>query len=128
MRKETDKIEEDDAPRQPARAPTWQQHRVYDDEDEELQAALRASLETVPEGFRMPSPPPIPAPVRRASQQSTPQAVTPPVPAHPPSQPPPLERQASEDFETESEGTAEPEPEQLSMEEIRRRRLARFGG
>ena len=27
-------------------APTWRDHRVYDDEDAELQAALRASLET----------------------------------------------------------------------------------
>ncbi|KAI0661294.1 Josephin-domain-containing protein [Cubamyces menziesii] len=99
----------------PARA--WQQHRVYDDEDEELQAALRASLETVPEGFRVPSPPPVvpPQPPRQASGSSTPQ-------------PPPIQRQPSSDVETESEAEA-PEPEeQLSMEEIRRRRLARFGG
>lgn len=34
-------------------------HRVYDDEDEELQAALRASLQDVPPGYNpTPSPPP----------------------------------------------------------------------
>ncbi|KAH9895091.1 Josephin-domain-containing protein [Cubamyces lactineus] len=98
-------------------AHAWQQHRVYDDEDEEFQAALRASLETVPEGFRVPSPPPVvpPQPPREASGSLTPQ-------------PPPIQRQPSSDVETESEAEA-PEPEeQLSMEEIRRRRLARFGG
>ncbi|KAI0330986.1 Josephin-domain-containing protein [Cubamyces sp. BRFM 1775] len=98
-------------------AHAWQQHRVYDDEDEEFQAALRASLETVPEGFLMPSPPPVvpPQPPHQASGSSTPQ-------------PPPIQRQPSSDVETESEAEA-PEPEeQLSMEEIRRRRLARFGG
>ena len=39
-----------------------QGHRVYDDEDEELQAALRASLQDVPQGYQ---PPPSPPPVRR---------------------------------------------------------------
>jgi len=33
-------------------------HRVYDDEDEELQAALRASLQDVPEGYQAPPSPP----------------------------------------------------------------------
>ncbi|KAI0630092.1 Josephin-domain-containing protein [Trametes polyzona] len=117
-------IDDDDEQPAPPRqsAPAWHQHRVYDDEDAELQAALRASLETVPEGFRVPSPPPLnppqpaPAPVQPTSSLSVPQ-------------PPPIQRQPSSDFETESEAeSAEPaEPEQLSMEEIRRRRLARFG-
>ena len=31
-------------------------HRVYDDEDEELQAALRASLQDVPQGYQPPPP------------------------------------------------------------------------
>ena len=39
-----------------------QGHRVYDDEDEELQAALRASLQDVPEGYQAP---PSPPPTRR---------------------------------------------------------------
>lgn len=40
----------------------YEHHRVYDDDDAELQAALKASLETVPEGFRIPSTPPRPQP------------------------------------------------------------------
>jgi len=35
-------------------------HRVYDDEDEELQAALRASLQDVPPGYQAPPSPPRP--------------------------------------------------------------------
>lgn len=117
-----DEDEEEDATAPPPRAPpAWHQHRVYDDEDQELQAALRASMETVPPGFRVPSPQPVIP--QRPSQESTPPAQTSPPP------PPLLQRQASSDIETESEGDAtEAEPEQLSMEEIRRRRLARFGG
>jgi len=38
--------------------PLIQGHRVYDDEDEELQAALRASLQDVPEGYQAPPSPP----------------------------------------------------------------------
>ena len=38
------------------------EHRVYDDEDQELQAALRASLQDVPPGYK---PPPSPSAVRR---------------------------------------------------------------
>ncbi|KAI0645966.1 Josephin-domain-containing protein [Trametes meyenii] len=108
--------EEGAAPAQ--QQPAWHQHRVYDDEDEELQAALRASLETVPEGFRVPSPPPV-IPPRLAPEPTAPAAST--------LQPPPIQRQPSSEFETESEAESA-EPEQLSMEEIRRRRLARFGG
>ena len=107
----------------PQAAPSWQQHRVYDDEDEELQAALRASLETVPAGFRVPSPPPVsappaPQPVAAPPQERTPDALA----------PPPIERQPSSEFETESEADSEAmEAEQPSLEEIRRRRLAKFG-
>lgn len=92
-------------------------HRVYDDDDAELQAALRASLETVPEGFRIPSPPPRP---------QEPPAVAPP--HHPsPSQKSPEDH----DVETESEAESiiqEESPAEVSLDEIRRRRLARFGG
>ncbi|KAH9942503.1 Josephin-domain-containing protein [Epithele typhae] len=119
------------AAREPAPAPPqaqWQQHRMYDDEDAELQAALRASLESAPEGFVVPEPGAFPQSRPPPAQAHT-QTVPPPVPAQSHLQPPPLQRQPSDDFETESEDTAdEPEPEQLSMEEIRRRRLARFGG
>jgi len=38
--------------------PLIEGHRVYDDEDEELQAALRASLQDVPEGYEAPTSPP----------------------------------------------------------------------
>lgn len=90
--------------------------RVYDDEDAELQAALRASLETVPDGFRMPNTPPhLPSPFVPIS--------------HPP--PDQVQRLQEDEFETESEAetgsVADPEP-QMSMEEMRRKRLAKFGG
>ncbi|CDO72490.1 hypothetical protein BN946_scf184980.g31 [Trametes cinnabarina] len=102
--------------------PAWHQHRVYDDEDQELQAALRASLETVPEGFRVTTPPPILEASSSAAVERPSAAAT----LQPPQ--PPMQRQASSDVETESEAEV-PEPEeQLSMEEIRRRRLAKFGG
>ena len=105
----------------PSAPPAWHAHRVYDDEDEELQAALRASLETVPADFRVPSPPPV-APSRPPPPQQ-------PTPAAQSLQPPQIQRQpSSESIKTESEDDApEPEPE-LSPEEIRKRRLARFGG
>jgi len=50
----------------PSRAPSspMDEDRVYDDEDTELQAALRASLRDVPEGYQPPPSPP-PAPARR---------------------------------------------------------------
>ena len=99
------------------------EHRVYDDEDAEFQAALRASLETVPAGFRVPSPPPRPQP--------PPAAVAPPPPRAPPPQVAAREPEEHE-IETESEAESnildEPPAEQVSMEEMRRRRLARFGG
>lgn len=98
---------------------------VYDDEDAELQAALRASLESAPEGFRMPDTPPNTARPLPSASSSAPARV-----------PAPVQRQssiASTQSESESsiatESDSEPQQvEQLSMEEIRRRRLARFGG
>ena len=108
----------------PPHPSTYDAQRVYDDEDAELQAALRASLETAPEGFRMPDTPP-------RTARPLPPSTSLSVPA-----PPPMQRQpsiASTQSESESsiatESDSEPQPvEQLSMEEIRRRRLARFGG
>ena len=117
----------------PSFAPSSTMDRVYDDDDEELQAALRASLETVPAGFRIPSPPPIRLPNREYSQPPPEPVFSPPPAVHTD-----LSRQQSsgsatkdpeEESETESYVTAESSPvEQLSVEEIRRRRLARFGG
>ncbi|OJT05777.1 Ataxin-3 [Trametes pubescens] len=106
-------------PPAPPAPPAWHQHRMYDDEDAELQAALRASLEGVPEGFRVPSPPPIvhPPPASHPAATSASAAL----------QPPPVQQQASSDVDTESEADIEEPAEELSMEEIRKRRLARFG-
>ncbi|CCM05363.1 uncharacterized protein FIBRA_07578 [Fibroporia radiculosa] len=103
------------------------QHRVYDDEDAELQAALRASLESMPEGFQMPeTPPPRAAPPLPSPGASTP-SLLPPLPAPALVRQPSIASESEGGFETESEAE-QPPVEQLSMEEIRRRRLARFGG
>lgn len=48
------------------------QHRSYDDEDEALQAALRASMEDVPDGYVMPELAPKDAVVRPARRQTPP--------------------------------------------------------
>jgi hypothetical protein len=98
--------------------PAWHEHRVYDDDDEELQAALRASLESAPGGATIPEVPPA---------SSTNAATT---------QPPALQRHGSatsDAYETESEADTEEgdahaaEPVE-SVEEMRKKRLARFGG
>jgi len=113
------------APMQPLSYPS---HRVYDDDDAELQAALKASLENVPEGFTIPDIPPLPvasAPIPASSTSSN------PVPSPP-------KRRGTEDDEVASEaGTSttsteashsQPEEQNVSVDEMRRRRLARFGG
>ena len=93
--------------------------RVYDDEDAELQAALKASLEGLPPDFQHVE---VEEPVRPLNSTSQ----TPPAPA-------PIQSKDREDNEsiasTETSITENaPEPEeQLSVDEIRRRRLARFG-
>ncbi|TFY72226.1 hypothetical protein EVG20_g798 [Dentipellis fragilis] len=96
--------------------------RVYDDDDAELQAALRASLEDVPPEFRIPDTPPPPQPGQPAV----------PAPTAAPSSVLSTEAESDEtstvDTETEAEAEAEPQEEQVSVEEMRRRRLARFGG
>jgi Ataxin-3 len=90
--------------------PTAPGDRVYDDEDSELQAALKASLEGLPEGF-----------------------VVPPTPRSPPQTTVSTEAPASS-VPSEALGpqTDEEEEQKLSVEidaaEMRRRRLARFGG
>lgn len=78
--------------------------RVYDDEDSELQAALKASLEGLPEGFVVPPT----LPQARVSG-TVPNVVSAKV--------------ASEKDEEEEE-----KPREVDAEEMRRRRLARFDG
>ncbi|EIN11689.1 Josephin-domain-containing protein [Punctularia strigosozonata HHB-11173 SS5] len=107
-------------------------YRNYDDEDEELQAALRASLETLPEGFRVPSPPP-----RAAVPAPQPPAMSVPTTAEPAR--PGISRSASKESDVESEissdfdSTTPAESEAAAAvavdhDEMRRKRLARFGG
>jgi len=82
--------------------------RVYDDEDSELQAALKASLEMLPDDFVIPTTPPR-SPIAGPSPSSV---------------------RMESNVSTTVEMSSEPEPPkaELDAEEIRRRRLARFGG
>ncbi|GJJ06438.1 hypothetical protein Clacol_000630 [Clathrus columnatus] len=83
--------------------------RVYDDEDSELQAALKASLEGLPEGFVIPSTPP----EQTATSSGFPSTIkTSTVVGEP----------------ARAEEPDESEPIEVNAEELRRRRLARFGG
>ncbi|KZT58914.1 Josephin-domain-containing protein [Calocera cornea HHB12733] len=105
--------------------------RVLDDEDLELQAALRASLEdpsvgalTVPEDI---------VPVRRDLSGSATPASAPTARVPDPSVAPPTVAVSTEDSMEEvgqerEETEPETEPAEPSLEEVRRRRLARFGG
>lgn len=90
-------------------------NRSYDDEDEALQAALRASMEDVPEGFMMPELAPVHSmPPHRASppQSPTPPVLTPegPSPAPAPSEAP--EDSIAED--TDDEPARELSPGELA--------------
>lgn len=107
---------------------TFESYRVYDDDDAELQAALKASLESAPEGFQVPSTPPPPQPPSLPSQ---------PEPASIPSAPV-MSTSTSKtgdddgDVETESEADSSVAGEEVkaasvNVEEMRRRRLERFG-
>ena len=111
--------------------------RVYDDEDAEFQAALQASLETAPPGAHTPD--------AAATPPRAPAMHRPPLPAA--SRSGPRTGSYNEDDEdddddelySDGEGTATEEtlsdaagPQQtaegVNIEEMRRRRLARFGG
>lgn len=91
-------------------------HRVYDDEDEELQAALRASIEDTPENWTPSVEPPVSAtnfpqtdqPSRSSESVEDDESI------------------ASEDTATSSDHPTE-STASVSVEEMRRRRLARFG-
>ncbi|KAI0793181.1 Josephin-domain-containing protein [Abortiporus biennis] len=101
------------------------QHRVYDDDDAALQAALKASLETVPEGFKIPETPPRPQPPPLQQQPaSTSQPQVQPAPQVESSDSMETDDTASSD--AESSIIADEAPE-VSMEEMRKRRLAKFG-
>lgn len=97
--------------------------RVLDDEDAELQAALRASLESVPEGFVIPDTPPRP---------SAPPVSVPPMAAVPlvrrDTQDSDMGSEADTSTSTEISQAGRVEEENVSVDEMRRRRLARFGG
>lgn len=123
---ESDEEIDEAAGNQPHSAPAfipsaayYSNDRVYDDDDAELQAALKASLEGVAPGFQHPA---LPEPVKPTHTSSL--QTTPPMPSAAA-----LDKdETSSIASTESEAPV-PEPtEELSIEEIRRRRLARFGG
>ncbi|EMD37847.1 hypothetical protein CERSUDRAFT_114490 [Gelatoporia subvermispora B] len=109
------------SPAQPRAPQSSLYDRVYDDEDAELQAALKASMEGLPEGFTVPDTPPTrPQPPPSVPAITT--AVIPPVQERTPSG-------HESEYESEADSAVEQPPsEELSLEEIRRRRLARFGG
>ncbi|KIM75496.1 hypothetical protein PILCRDRAFT_827205 [Piloderma croceum F 1598] len=100
---------------------SYPSHRVYDDDDAELQAALKASLESVPDGFTIPDPPPLPVapPPTSVSTPGTSSAST------------RSSEHWTEDDEVASQAsteTSQVQEPQVSVDEMRRRRLARFGG
>lgn len=94
-----------------------QQTRVYDDDDLDFQAALRASLESAPPEIS-------PFPVQQPLQTRQPHS-------------PHISTTIREENETDRQSEADtstiasetgPSEEVLSMEEMRRKRLAKFGG
>ncbi|KAJ7703173.1 Josephin-domain-containing protein [Mycena rosella] len=85
--------------------PRYTQDRVYDDDDAELQAALKASLEQLPDGWQLPE--------QANRHDSTGLPSTSVDDRHPVEQ-----SDASRDI---------PVAEDVSVDELRRRRLARFG-
>ncbi|KIY63450.1 Josephin-domain-containing protein [Cylindrobasidium torrendii FP15055 ss-10] len=95
--------------------------RVYDDEDAEFQAALRASMETVPEGWTAPPE------LEQQTPRPPPQAPAQPNPAALvlPAQDDDADSVISEDTHSDIAAPA-PEPS-VDIDEMRRRRLARFG-
>ena len=100
--------------------------RVYDDDDAELQAALKASLEHVPAGYQHPNFEEPPQPVHTSSTYPTSGSNT----ATPASISSKDREENASIASTEASANEAPEPEveeQLSVDEIRRRRLARFG-
>ena len=113
--------------------------RVYDDEDAEFQAALQASLETAPPGIHTPTPPRTSdTPMRRSPLPAAASMAAPRLGTRPSNDPNVHDDDDDDDLYYDEEDTAteetlsdSAEPQQaedVSMEEMRRRRLARFGG
>ena len=97
-------------------------HRVYDDEDAELQAALRESLQTTPQGYVHPEV------VSAPEVRNPPFDATPAEPIIKASNEESKEEQDIWEDEGERSSTPPPPPAEVDVEEMRRRRLARFGG
>lgn len=112
-----DSEDSDYAPSPPARIPFSMEHqdRVYDDDDANFQAALRASLENAPSEF---NPLPVqPLPTRQAPSPRISAAV----------EDNRIDEQTEPDTSTVASESEVPGVS-VSVEEMRRRRLARFGG
>ncbi|CAE7204876.1 unnamed protein product, partial [Rhizoctonia solani] len=107
-------------------------NRNYDDEDAELQAALRASLESHAASSATPAAVPRPAPGAPVPAPAAVRAPSATAPSAPPAPKPSEEDE--EDEEEEEQAPAPPSPEVevkaevADPDELRRRRLARFGG
>jgi ataxin-3 len=113
-------------PAQSEPPPPREVSRVMDDEDAEFQAALKASLEGLSQDYVPSATPP-----RRLVHTSQP----PPILREPPAGQLLAELSDAEDGDTQEESSGKgkareesPEMEVVDMDEIRRRRLARFGG
>ena len=106
--------------------------RYYDDEDEMLQAALKASLEDYPVDFVVPesAPKPITPEARGATSTSTPvPSSSNHLPIAPPeSKPTAKSKEESEDDEEEESESEEEASKPLTAAQLRAARLARFGG
>ncbi|KAG1890258.1 Josephin-domain-containing protein [Suillus subluteus] len=107
----------DYVPSPQARMPysTGQLDRVYDDDDADFQAALKASLENAPSEFT-----PLPVQPLRTRQAPSPH-ISAAVEGNE------IDNQSEADTSTIASESEAPE-ESVSVEEMRRRRLARFGG
>lgn len=116
--------------------------RVYDDEDAELQAALQASLESAPPGIHTPTPPRVSdSPMRRSPLPAAASRAAPRPGTGPSNDTNVYDVDGDDDdddlyFDDEDTATSDTlsdsaEQQQagdVSVEEMRRRRLARFGG
>lgn len=107
--------------------------RYYDDEDEMLQAALKASLEDAPVDFVVPEPShnPITPETQGATSTSTPALSAmnqPPVASSVLKTTAKPKDESEEEEEEEEEAEEEEAPKPLTAEQLRAVRLARFGG